>query len=54
VAKRDGSKFVVNGSKAFISGGGDTDVYLVGQSGSVEAISEKVFKRGQAVALWMI
>ena len=29
VAKRVGSKFVVNGSKAFISGAGDTDVYLV-------------------------
>ena len=29
VAKREGSKFIVNGSKAFISGAGDTDVYLV-------------------------
>lgn len=28
-AKRDGNRFVVNGTKAFISGGGDTDVYLV-------------------------
>ena len=29
IAKRDGSKFILNGSKAFISGAGDTDVYLV-------------------------
>ena len=29
IAKRDGSKFILNGSKAFISGGGDADVYLV-------------------------
>ena len=29
VAKRDGAKFIVNGSKAFISAGGDADVYLV-------------------------
>merc|ERR1712226_730718 len=29
VARREGGKFIVNGSKAFISGGGDTDVYLV-------------------------
>ena len=29
VAKRRGSKFVLNGSKAFISGAGDTDVYVV-------------------------
>ena len=28
-AKRNGNKFIVNGTKAFISGGGDTDVYLV-------------------------
>ena len=28
-AKREGSKFILNGSKAFISGGGDADVYLV-------------------------
>lgn len=28
-ARREGGKFVVNGSKAFISGAGDTDVYLV-------------------------
>ncbi|KAK3850092.1 hypothetical protein Pcinc_043181 [Petrolisthes cinctipes] len=28
-AKKDGSDLVLNGSKAFISGGGDTDVYLV-------------------------
>eukprot|EP00095_Tigriopus_kingsejongensis_P008743 maker-scaffold92_size382268-snap-gene-0.13 protein:Tk08743 transcript:maker-scaffold92_size382268-snap-gene-0.13-mRNA-1 annotation:"isobutyryl- mitochondrial-like" len=29
VARREGDKFIVNGSKAFISGAGDTDVYLV-------------------------
>merc|ERR1712241_239258 len=29
VARREGNKFILNGSKAFISGGGDTDVYLV-------------------------
>ena len=29
VARRDGAKFIVNGSKAFISAGGDADVYLV-------------------------
>ena len=29
VARREGGKFIVNGSKAFISGGGETDVYLV-------------------------
>ena len=29
VARREGGKFIVNGTKAFISGGGDTDVYLV-------------------------
>merc|ERR1719309_753678 len=29
VARREGNKFIVNGSKAFISGAGDTDVYLV-------------------------
>ena len=28
-AKRDGKYFILNGSKAFISGGGDTDVYVV-------------------------
>ena len=28
-AKRDGNYFILNGSKAFISGGGDTDVYVV-------------------------
>ncbi|XP_022293895.2 isobutyryl-CoA dehydrogenase, mitochondrial-like [Crassostrea virginica] len=28
-AKRQGDKFILNGSKAFISGGGDTDVYVV-------------------------
>jgi len=28
-AKRRGGKFILNGSKAFISGGGETDVYLV-------------------------
>ncbi|XP_018079778.1 acyl-CoA dehydrogenase family member 8 L homeolog isoform X1 [Xenopus laevis] len=28
-AKRDGDCYVLNGSKAFISGGGDTDVYVV-------------------------
>ncbi|XP_042217596.1 isobutyryl-CoA dehydrogenase, mitochondrial-like [Homarus americanus] len=28
-AKRVGEDFILNGSKAFISGGGDTDVYLV-------------------------
>merc|ERR1719242_2004564 len=28
-AKRQGGKFILNGSKAFISGGGETDVYLV-------------------------
>ena len=29
VAKKQGSHYNLNGSKAFISGGGDTDVYLV-------------------------
>merc|ERR1719228_3083236 len=29
VARREGNKFILSGSKAFISGGGDTDVYLV-------------------------
>ena len=29
VARREGNKYILNGSKAFISGGGDTDVYLV-------------------------
>jgi len=29
VARKEGGKWIVNGSKAFISGGGDTDVYLV-------------------------
>ena len=29
IAKKEGNKFILNGSKAFISGGGDTDVYLV-------------------------
>jgi len=29
VARREGDMFIVNGAKAFISGGGDTDVYLV-------------------------
>jgi len=29
VARREGNKFILNGSKAFISGAGDTDVYLV-------------------------
>ena len=28
-AKRDGSKFILNGSKAFISGGGDSNLYAV-------------------------
>jgi len=28
-AKRSGNKFILNGTKAFISGGGDTDIYLV-------------------------
>ena len=28
-AKRDGNSFVLNGSKAFISGGGRSDLYLV-------------------------
>ncbi|KAE8591961.1 hypothetical protein XENTR_v10018615 [Xenopus tropicalis] len=28
-AKRDGDYYILNGSKAFISGGGDTDVYVV-------------------------
>merc|ERR1719309_377675 len=28
-ARREGDKFILNGSKAFISGAGDTDVYLV-------------------------
>ena len=28
-ARREGNTFILNGSKAFISGGGDTDVYLV-------------------------
>merc|ERR1712223_2110491 len=29
IAKRSGNKFILNGTKAFISGGGDTDIYLV-------------------------
>merc|ERR1719177_82462 len=29
IAKKDGIYFILNGSKAFISGGGDTDVYVV-------------------------
>lgn len=29
VARKDGSKYIVNGSKAFISGAGETDVYLI-------------------------
>jgi len=29
IARREGDKFILNGSKAFISGAGDTDVYLV-------------------------
>ncbi|KAJ7314702.1 Isobutyryl-CoA dehydrogenase, mitochondrial [Desmophyllum pertusum] len=37
-AKRDGDYYILNGSKAFISGGGDTDVYIVmvrtGQEGA--------------------
>ena len=28
-AKRDGDHYVINGSKAFISGAGDTDVYII-------------------------
>ncbi|KAH0623278.1 hypothetical protein JD844_031424 [Phrynosoma platyrhinos] len=28
-AKRDGDNYILNGSKAFISGGGDTDLYVV-------------------------
>ena len=28
-ARRDGDSYVLNGSKAFISGAGDTDVYLI-------------------------
>ncbi|XP_033107842.1 isobutyryl-CoA dehydrogenase, mitochondrial-like isoform X2 [Anneissia japonica] len=28
-ARRDGDHYIMNGSKAFISGGGDTDLYLV-------------------------
>ena len=28
-AKREGNYFILNGSKAFISGGGDADVYVV-------------------------
>ena len=28
-AKRVGDKFILNGTKAFISGGGDTDLYAV-------------------------
>uniref|UniRef100_A0A8C5MXS0 Isobutyryl-CoA dehydrogenase, mitochondrial n=1 Tax=Leptobrachium leishanense TaxID=445787 RepID=A0A8C5MXS0_9ANUR len=28
-AKRDGDNYILNGSKAFISGGGETDVYVV-------------------------
>ena len=29
IARKEGNKFILNGSKAFISGAGDTDVYLV-------------------------
>ena len=28
-ARLDGNEYILNGSKAFISGGGDTDIYLV-------------------------
>ena len=28
-ARKDGAKYILNGSKAFISGAGDTDVYAV-------------------------
>ena len=28
-ARKEGNKYIVNGTKAFISGGGDTDIYLV-------------------------
>ena len=29
IARKEGNKFILNGSKAFISGAGDTDAYLV-------------------------
>ncbi|XP_066462713.1 isobutyryl-CoA dehydrogenase, mitochondrial isoform X3 [Eleutherodactylus coqui] len=48
-AKRDGDRYILNGSKAFISGGGDTDVYVVmcrtGGSGS-RGISCLVVEKG--------
>lgn len=48
-AKRDGDHYILNGSKAFISGGGDTDVYVVmcrtGGSGS-RGISCLVVEKG--------
>ena len=48
-ARREGDTFIVNGSKAFISGAGDTDVYLImvrtGGSGS-RGISCLLVERG--------
>lgn len=48
-AKRQGDSYVLNGSKAFISGGGDTDVYVVmcrtGESGA-KGISCIVVEKG--------
>ncbi|XP_075046435.1 isobutyryl-CoA dehydrogenase, mitochondrial isoform X2 [Mixophyes fleayi] len=48
-AKRDGDHYVLNGSKAFISGAGDTDVYVVmcrtGSSGA-RGISCLVVEKG--------
>ncbi|MGH0171608.1 UNVERIFIED_CONTAM: hypothetical protein FKN15_074089 [Acipenser sinensis] len=48
-AKRDGNHYVLNGSKAFISGAGDTDVYVVmcrtGEKGA-KGISCLVVEKG--------
>lgn len=48
-AKRDGDYYILNGSKAFISGGGDTDIYIVmvrtGQPGP-QGISTVIVEKG--------
>lgn len=48
-AKRDGDYYILNGTKAFISGGGDSDIYAVmarsGQSGA-KGISCFILEKG--------
>ncbi|KAJ7330208.1 Isobutyryl-CoA dehydrogenase, mitochondrial [Desmophyllum pertusum] len=55
-AKRDGDYYILNGSKAFISGGGDTDVYIVmvrtGQEGPKGISSVIVEKRNTRIEFW--